>query len=261
MRWPPPSWRALRVYERVSAAQAGRQHELEYVTYFWDDDGSLVLQARLASEDGTILVKALEAAPERIRKRRRQEKAETARAAEPFEPPRSDRVEALLELANQSLGRHGNHDRRVERAATERRAQEAPVPPKLRRAVEARDDYRCQWPGCSNRRYLDAHHRRHWAQGGETSLANLILLCWHHHRLVHEGGYTIENGPAGELRFRNRYGLLHPTIPRPPPGSADELVAQNGEAGLTITHKTNQNGYGDRMDLDDTIYALVNIIR
>jgi Domain of unknown function (DUF222) len=52
--------RALRVYERVSAAQAGRQHELEYVTYFWDDDGSLALQARLASEDGTILVRALD---------------------------------------------------------------------------------------------------------------------------------------------------------------------------------------------------------
>jgi uncharacterized protein DUF222 len=50
--------RALRLYQRVSTAQARRQHELEYVNYYWDDDGSLVLHARLASEDGTVLVRA-----------------------------------------------------------------------------------------------------------------------------------------------------------------------------------------------------------
>ncbi len=97
--------RALRVYERVSAQQAGRQHELEYVSYYWDDDGSLVLQARLASEDGTVLVRALDAARERIRERRRKEERDqqTHASAESSRPPRSDRVEALLELVNQAL--------------------------------------------------------------------------------------------------------------------------------------------------------------
>src|SRR5262249_60083771 len=69
--------RALRVYQRVSAAQAARQHELEYVNYYWDDDGSLVLYARLASEDGTLLIRALDAAKERVRDRRRDQKPAT----------------------------------------------------------------------------------------------------------------------------------------------------------------------------------------
>src|SRR2546423_3100129 len=59
--------RALRVYQRVTAAQAHRQHELEYVTYYWEDDGTLFLQTRLASEDGTLLVKAPDGARERLR--------------------------------------------------------------------------------------------------------------------------------------------------------------------------------------------------
>jgi len=67
------------------------------------------------------------------------------------------------------------------------------VPPRLRRLLQARDHDRCRWPGCDNRRHLAAHHRTHWAHGGETSLDNLILLCWQHHRLVHEGGYTIDD--------------------------------------------------------------------
>jgi len=104
--------RALRVYQRVSTAQARRQHELEYVNYYWDDDGSLVLHARLASEDGTVLVRALNAARERIRERRRGDRPSTTgqgdatpARAKPrrFEPPRSRTVEALLDLAHRSL--------------------------------------------------------------------------------------------------------------------------------------------------------------
>ena len=66
------------------------------------------------------------------------------------------------------------------------------VPPTLRRLLEARDESTCWFPGCERRRHLQAHHRHHWAHGGETSLDNLVLVCFHHHRLVHEGGYTIE---------------------------------------------------------------------
>ena len=34
----------------------------------------------------------------------------------------------------------------------------------------------CQFPGCNSRR-CDAHHVVHWADGGETRLQNLVLLC------------------------------------------------------------------------------------
>jgi hypothetical protein len=63
------------------------------------------------------------------------------------------------------------------------------VPPALRRALEARDRG-CRFPGCGLR-FTDAHHVRHWADGGETTLENLVLLCRRHHRAVHEGGVTV----------------------------------------------------------------------
>ena len=49
------------------------------------------------------------------------------------------------------------------------------VPPSLRRALEARDRG-CRFPGCGLR-FTDAHHVKHWADGGETSLRNMALLC------------------------------------------------------------------------------------
>jgi hypothetical protein len=58
--------------------------------------------------------------------------------------------------------------------------------PSMRRALEARDRG-CRFPGCGLR-FTDAHHVKHWADGGETSLQNMILLCKVHHRAVHEGG-------------------------------------------------------------------------
>ncbi len=63
------------------------------------------------------------------------------------------------------------------------------IPLALRRALESRDR-ECRFPGCGLR-FTDAHHVRHWADGGETNLENLVLLCRFHHRLVHEEGYTV----------------------------------------------------------------------
>ncbi len=75
------------------------------------------------------------------------------------------------------------------------------IPPWLRRALQARDGG-CRFPGCTHTRFVDGHHIRHWADGGETSLENLVLLCRHHHGLVHEGGYICEKTPSGEVIFR-----------------------------------------------------------
>jgi hypothetical protein len=296
--------RALRAFRRLQLEEARESHELEYVDYYWADDGSLILRARLCSEDGVLLVQALEACRERVREQRRQERAEHSDdleyGATDFELPRSPQVEALVELSRSSVpleegappqlvvhvDAHALLGDDAGRSELERGPTISPetarrlscdaetlsvierdglslsvgrrrrtVPPKLRRVLEARDDHECRFPGCENRRYLDAHHRTHWAHGGETSLENLVLLCSHHHRLVHEGGYTIEEGDDGQLRFRNRHGVLCPTMSRPPPGSVARLIAGNGE--LEITPRTNRNGDGDPMDLGLVVDALL----
>jgi len=64
------------------------------------------------------------------------------------------------------------------------------VPAAIKRALRSRDRG-CVFPGCTNKRFVDAHHIQHWSAGGETSLYNLLLLCTRHHWLVHEGGFTI----------------------------------------------------------------------
>lgn len=73
------------------------------------------------------------------------------------------------------------------------------VPPALRRALEARDRG-CRFPGCGLR-FTDAHHVRHWADGGETRLDNLVLLCRRHHRAVHEGGVRVCIDRDGQVVF------------------------------------------------------------
>ena len=62
------------------------------------------------------------------------------------------------------------------------------VSPALRRAVIVRDRG-CRFPGCDRpHSWCDAHHVVHWADGGPTSLTNLLLLCRRHHRTIHERG-------------------------------------------------------------------------
>jgi hypothetical protein len=89
------------------------------------------------------------------------------------------------------------------------------VSPALRRALQARDGG-CRFPGCTHRRHIDAHHIEHWANGGETSIDNLTLLCRHHHHLVHEGGFGLERTADGHLRFTRPDGRVidtHPALP------------------------------------------------
>lgn len=60
------------------------------------------------------------------------------------------------------------------------------IPAATRRALIARDR-RCIMPGCGrNPRWCDAHHIKHWADGGTTDLDNLCLLCRYHHTMVHQ---------------------------------------------------------------------------
>jgi HNH endonuclease len=124
----------------------------------------------------------------------------------------------------------------------------------MRRAPGARDR-RCRFPGCENRRFLDAHHIHHWAKGGKTTLDNLLLLCRRHHRRVHEGGYRLD--PDGQ--FYDRWGEPIPAVLPLPRGRPDELPIHHRR--LDIDSDTLAPGTGERMDLDLAVDALVQITR
>jgi hypothetical protein len=131
------------------------------------------------------------------------------------------------------------------------------VPPSIRRALQRRDKG-CRFPGCGCSRFVDAHHIHHWADGGETSLQNLVLLCRHHHRLVHEGGFRLKVLPGGGFEFIDPSGKR--IVPAPEArfsGNVFELMEANCENGITITPRTSApNWGGEGMDVDIVVHHL-----
>jgi hypothetical protein len=135
----------------------------------------------------------------------------------------------------------------------------------IRRALEHRDRV-CRFPGCENR-FCDAHHVRHWADGGTTRLDNLILLCRAHHRLVHEGGFGVEVDADGAIRFRAPAGWIVPDAPplaiAIPQGAAAAAEAERAQGIVARLHRDNATPapdihawtaapyqtFGDRLDL------------
>ncbi len=87
------------------------------------------------------------------------------------------------------------------------------IPRALRRALPHRDRT-CRFPAC-HVRIGQGHHVRHWANGGPTTLSNLVLLCRGHHRAVHEGGYQVERSEDGALHVRSPDGRPLPEVPLP----------------------------------------------
>jgi hypothetical protein len=131
------------------------------------------------------------------------------------------------------------------------------VPPALRRALANRD-HGCCFPGCTQTRFLHAHHIEHWARGGQTELANLVQLCAYHHRLIHEGGYRLTRGPDQTLIFRRPDGRPIPAAPGPSAGTLGRLHADNRRHGLDLTSDTTRRRWdGSRLDLALAIDGLV----
>jgi hypothetical protein len=84
-----------------------------------------------------------------------------------------------------------------------RRRATADIPPRVRRAVRARDHGKCRVPWCRSSRNVDQHHIIPKSQGGTHTLGNLLLLCESHHIAHHEGALIIE-GTATTAKFTRR---------------------------------------------------------
>ena len=278
--------RSVRAYRRVTTEEACEQQEDAYLSVFWEPDGSLAIHGRLAPEDGALLLRALDAMRDARWKERprfrgtaagqagRRTQKRSSQSPRPRSPPRTRAAQAASATRSSSTStrpcspddgaggceledgsalspetaRRLACDASVVRNGRKTRT----IPPALRRALRARDRG-CRFPGCENRRFLDAHHVHHWARGGETTADNLVLLCRRHHRLVHEGGWHVDR----RLRFHNRWGHAFPAVPRLPRGHPDELVACNRD--LEIDAGTCEPGTGEALDLADAVDALLTI--
>jgi hypothetical protein len=205
----------VRAYRSVGRhaerARAAKQQASRELTYYYDEDSSLVIRARLPAEAGAVVLQALNAAMD-------------ARNAEQNEAEFDDVTAETL--AGGDAGRCELENGPGLALDTVRRIA---CDGSLLRITE--DDF----PGCTHHRFADAHHIRHWANGGETSLDNLVLLCRHHHRLVHEGGFGVERVAGGALRFSRPDGRVIEEHPLPPTtDDAERLSKVKRETGEPI---------------------------
>jgi hypothetical protein len=77
-------------------------------------------------------------------------------------------------------------------------------------------DTECRFPGCGTRQFTQAHHIVWWADGGRTDLDNLLLVCFFHHKLVHEHGWTVHRDAEGHVNWFRGDGSRYRAGPAPP---------------------------------------------
>jgi hypothetical protein len=319
---------------RDAAKQAQLQHDQRHVTYFYDVEGELILNARLPREIGAVVRKAIEAAVEALRDPAKNDSAEAQTSAErPTAGAR--RADALGHIAEAFLRHRGDetgagssadryqvvvHIDQAILAESAAAASDEPhscelddgpalaldtarrlscdativglveaadgepldigrksrsIPPALCRALKARDGG-CRFPGCDRTRFTEGHHVKHWANGGETKLGNLVTLCGYHHRLVHEGGYGIRATDDGLFLFTRpdgrpveangaqcfRGNISPPSQAYPGFDETLRLYLLNREAKLEITAETARCQWrGEGMDYSQAIEAMQFLVQ
>jgi len=133
------------------------------------------------------------------------------------------------------------------------------IPPAIRRVLLLRDRG-CAFPGCTHDRFLHGHHLKHWLHGGETSADNLVLLCTHHHHLVHEGAWSVERAEHGQWLFVAPDGARVEAAVRPPiSGDTLTWLQEWADArGLDLGPDANLPLWdGTRPDYDEAVAGLL----
>ncbi len=88
-------------------------------------------------------------------------------------------------------------------------------PTKAQRREVMRRDRHCRFPGCENVNFADVHHIVPWKPGGRTDLDNLVLMCRHHHGVVHRKGWTMAGNANEELTIVGPSGRVMTSRPSP----------------------------------------------
>ena len=87
------------------------------------------------------------------------------------------------------------------------------IPTPLWNALVVRDEH-CRFPGCDRPpTWCDGHHVRWVENGGPTRLANLVLACRRHHKLLHTPGWRGRLDDDGTFSVTNPYGGVRTTAP------------------------------------------------
>jgi len=262
---------------RDAEKTAQSQHLNRSVHWYFDENDTFVLNARLPPEIGALVAQALQAAEDVLREEVRDERdelrphvdvnelawssASTARSAnradalrlvtEAFLAMRSDETEATSSADRFQVVVHVDQavlmknieedDSEPHRAELDRGPALAletvrrlscdgtvvgvlegrdgeplnigrktrSIPPAIDRALRARDRG-CRFPGCDRTRFCQGHHVKHWIDGGETKLRNLVTLCTFHHTLLHEGRFGVTATDDGMFVFTRPDGSRIP---------------------------------------------------
>ena len=260
-----------RVQRYLERDEAEALHRRRHLDCRRNGDGSVRLEARLSPEVGEMLMKALEAADAHIEERDGDAASEGVSAETPRRSVSQRRADALEHILGRFLAGkcsgatarahevvvHIAHDALRDVAESTGASFEHGRPVAVETARRL---------GCDRSRYVHAHHIRHWADGGETNLENLVTLCSQHHRLVHEGSYGVCVN-AGEIEFTRPDGRLIPPAGTAHTGcfrgntcansGARRLLAFNTARGLAIDAGTARCRWGgERMDYDIAIDGL-----
>ncbi len=153
----------VRGWNKIDKAQEARRDEKRRCDIYFNDDGMCVVTAKLRPEEGAMLMKAIEAARSKGQ----------------------NLADALVEVATRAI--NGSAESNAERyhvivhteAAHEETTVEGRLGDKIRVSAELAQRL--------TNRFADAHHVKHWIDGGLTNLKNLVLLCGYHHGFVHDG--------------------------------------------------------------------------
>ncbi|HEU5309048.1 MAG TPA: DUF222 domain-containing protein [Acidimicrobiia bacterium] len=130
------------------------------------------------------------------------------------------------------------------------------LPRSARRAARFRDKG-CRFPNCGERVFVDVHHIHHQSRGGGHEHVNVIELCWFHHRLVHEGGWTVRFLEHDEVIAITPTGNVISSFVEPPSSARSPISERNDAAGVSIDATTiTPNWWNDPLHLGDIIGGL-----